>query len=95
MIEHPEYLATQIYNRSNRRSGVGESTNPLKVQPDPRVQVEFRGATVTSDAGLLAVRELDEALGPTELSADHLIRMKAGGASWQQQPSTAPGSSMR
>ena len=42
---------------------MGESTNPhLKVRCDRRVQVEFRGATITSDAGLLAAGELDEAL---------------------------------
>ena len=46
---------------------MGESTKPsLKVRFDRRVQVEFRGATITSDAGLLAARELDEALGLTE-----------------------------
>jgi hypothetical protein len=59
------------------------------------VQVEFRGATVTSDAGLLVVWELDDALGLTELSADHLNRKKSGGASWQQQTSTGLGSSTR
>ena len=46
---------------------VYESTQPLlKVQFDRRVHVEFRGATITSDAGLLACRELDDALGLTE-----------------------------
>ena len=53
---------------------MGESTNPpLKVRFDRRVQVEFRGATTTtSDAGLLAARELDEALGLTEMGTGHL-----------------------
>lgn len=47
---------------------MGRSTSPLKVQFDPRVRLEFRGATITSDDDLLAARELDEALGLTGLS---------------------------
>lgn len=35
----------------------------LRVHFDARVRVESQGAKVTSDAELLAVRELDEALG--------------------------------
>ena len=58
---------------------MGESTKPpLKVQFDRRVRLEFRGATITSDAGLLAARELDEALGLTELSTGHLKESRTG-----------------
>ena len=46
---------------------MGESTKPpLKVRFDRRVHLEFHGTTITSDAGLLACRELDDALGLTE-----------------------------
>ena len=46
---------------------MGESSDtPLKLQFDRRVRLDFRGATITSDAGLLACPELDAALGLTE-----------------------------
>ena len=37
----------------------------LRVDFDGQIRLEFHGANVTSDAGLLAYRELDEALGLT------------------------------
>jgi len=46
---------------------LGESENTcLKLHFEGHLRVEFRGAKVTSDAGLLAVRELDDALGLSE-----------------------------
>jgi hypothetical protein len=39
----------------------------LKVDFDRNSRLEFHGTKVTSDAGLLAYRELDEALGPTTM----------------------------
>ena len=39
----------------------------LRVEFDSRIKLEFHGAAVTSDAGLIAYRELDEELGLTEI----------------------------
>jgi len=50
---------------------MGERKNDaLRVDFDGRVRLEFHGANVTSDAGLLAYRELDEALGLTDMVDD-------------------------
>jgi hypothetical protein len=45
----------------------------LRVAFARRVKLEFHGATVTSDAGLLAFRELDDALGLSALAGDLLV----------------------
>src|SRR5262249_11070829 len=43
---------------------------PLRPQFDRRLRLEFHGANVTSDAGLLAYRELDDALQLTGTAPD-------------------------
>ena len=53
-------------------------TADLKVEFDRRVRLQFRGAKVTSDAGLRAVRELDQALGLTELVGSVLVDTRRG-----------------
>ena len=51
---------------------------------DRRLRLEFRGATITSDAGLLACRELDDALGLTE-TARECLQESRGGRNVQHQ----------
>ena len=57
--------------------GDGEKA-PLRLQFNPKVRLEFHGSTITSDAGLLPIRELDEVLGLTEIAEDYLQESRAG-----------------
>lgn len=58
---------------------MGESKRrPLRLDFDRRFKLEFRGATITSDAGLLAFRELDETLGLSQLAAKGLADGRPG-----------------
>ena len=50
----------------------------LRPDFDRRVKLQFRGSLVTSDAGLLAYRELDDALGLSDLAGEHLADERTG-----------------
>jgi hypothetical protein len=50
----------------------------LRVDFDRHIKLEFHGSTVTSDAGLLAYRELDDALELTSTAASGLHDTRTG-----------------
>jgi hypothetical protein len=57
---------------------VGEIQNqPFQLSFNASLKVNFQGSRVTSDGGLILVRELDERLGLGDLIAQHLIDSRA------------------
>ena len=54
------------------------ASGPVRLSFNSQLRVEFRGATVTSDAGLLLRRELDERLGLSTLIERHLTDPRTG-----------------
>jgi len=49
-----------------------------RVDFDPRVRLEFRGTQLSSDGGLLVMRELDDALGLSDLASAVLCDNRRG-----------------
>ncbi len=58
--------------RGEREAGV------LRLDFDRRLKLEFHGSKVTSDAGLLPVRELDNAVGLAGIAGDVLTDTRRG-----------------
>lgn len=61
------------------RNAAGEAVSgPLRLEFDRSVKVEFRGSAISSDGGLLLHRELDDALGLSDMAAGQLSDMRTG-----------------
>ena len=58
---------------------MGEKQNqPFQLSFNGSLKIDFQGSRVTSDGGLIVVRELDERLGFGELIAEHLRDCRCG-----------------
>ena len=57
----------------------GESNSEaLRLDFDRRLMLQFRGSVITSDAGMLPYRELDDAVGLTDTGAETLAEARTG-----------------
>ncbi len=55
-----------------------KQTKPFQLSFNGLLKVDFQGSHVTSDGGLILVRELDERLGLGELIDEHLSDSRQG-----------------
>src|SRR5258708_34897604 len=69
--------AAPRWSRGHHPVGDAE-IGPIRLSFNPQLRVEFRGATVTSDAGLLLPRELHKRLGLDALIERHLTDPRTG-----------------
>ncbi len=56
-----------------------KQTKPFQLSFNGLLKVDFQGSHVTSDGGLILVRELDERLGLGELIDEHLSDSRGAG----------------
>lgn len=69
----------QTFQGAKPRDLLGErKSGGLRLHFDPSVKLEFHGAKISSDGGLLLMRELDEALGLTKLAETLLQDSRTG-----------------
>jgi hypothetical protein len=73
------HAALRVKRTLWRLDPVGEKQNqPFQLSFNPSLKVDFQGSRVTSDGGLLLVRELDERLGLSALIAENILDARRG-----------------
>jgi DDE family transposase len=83
-IDEPGYHCPQFsFEEQHELCGgldpMGEKQNqPFQLSFNPSLRVDFQGSRLTSDNGLLLVRELDERLGLSSLMAEHISDDRRG-----------------
>ena len=55
---------------------------PLRVGFDRRIKLEFHGARISSDGGLLAYRELEDAFGLADVAVTKLAAVRTRVTRW-------------
>src|ERR1035441_10246048 len=78
MEPHKHRLSSMLKQQKTENPMGAGKKQALRVTFDRRLKLEFHGSKVTADAGLLACRELDEALGLTVLGEDLLNDWRTG-----------------
>jgi Transposase DDE domain group 1 len=72
-------VSLDVIGRCGSGEAVGETEDrPFQLSFNSPLKVDFQGSRVTSDGGLVLVRELDERLGLSELIERHLSDCRRG-----------------